>query len=160
MGCNILRQGTGCSKISFYTFVLLISWPPKHLEVPFCTVFNGLLLCRFQNYQICYDLVKFFMRYGKNSKRKSLEKLDFLYNWIKNLNTQDHTGILRSTQKHQWALLSIHKYGVKVLEAPWVPWRLPHECLLAIMRAVGAMTPWSWVLMAASEYSRVPMSAH
>ena len=54
----------------------------------------------FQNYQICYYLVQFWPTYFQNTKRKSLWKLTFfIYNWIKNLNTSDHSGILRSTNE-------------------------------------------------------------
>ena len=55
--------------------------------------------------------------------------------------------------KHFLALLSIDDYGCKVLWVLKDPWRQNHECLLALMSAVGAMVPCSWVLMVAYECS-------
>ena len=40
-------------------------------------IFQQPFLCRFQNYQICYYLVQFWLRYYQNTKRKSLKKLTF-----------------------------------------------------------------------------------
>ena len=73
--------------------------------------------------------------------------------------TQEYSGALMSPYKHFLASLSIDDYGCKVLWVLKDPWHHNHECLLALMSAVGAMAPCSWVFMAAYEYSWGLMNA-
>ena len=71
---EICRGFYRVSHNTVFTFVLLISRPSKHLKVPSWTFFNS-PFCRFQNYQICYYLMQFWLRYYQNTKRKSLKKI-------------------------------------------------------------------------------------
>ena len=99
-------------------------------------------------------------RYCQNTERKSFWKLTFfVYYWIKNFNTQDHSGLIRSTHGRPWALLSISEYWAKALWVLNLQFCYDHKCLLLIMSAVDVMAQYSWVLMAAYEYWWVLMSA-
>ena len=70
-----------------------------------------------------------------------------------------HSGSLWSTHERPWALLGINEYCTKALWVLNSPWCHDHECLSSLMRAVEAMTRYSWLLKAAYECSWVLMSA-
>ena len=71
--------------------------------------------------------------------------------WIKNLNTQDHSGLLRSTPERPWALLSAHEHSCALVSM--VPRR--YECLMshdtmlinAYLHSWVLQGPCSWLLL-------------
>ena len=90
------------------TFVLLNSWPPKHLEVPSWTFFNSPFRVDFRTIQfaiIWWNLVQDIAMILKGSHFKNNS---FIF-------TELQTWTLRNTEEHLWELLSIDVYGVKLL---------------------------------------------
>ena len=72
-----------------------------------------------------------------------------------------------TTHKRSWALMSIKEYGAKALWVLDASWHHAHECLLALISAVGAMFMFFmaayeclWVLMAAIDHSWALMSTN
>ena len=110
--------------------------------------------------------MKSWPRYCQITRRKSFWILTFfVYYWIKNLNTQGNSAILRSTQEHLWALMGTDKYCAKALWVVMVPWCQAHQCSLEVMSAIGTMA-WhharecSWLLISAHECSWMLNSSH
>ena len=70
--CYRLLQGVPqyCLHFSFVNFSTSKAHRSSILDI-----FQQPFLCGFQNYQICYYLVQFWLRYYQNTKRKSLKKL-------------------------------------------------------------------------------------
>ena len=56
------------------TFVLLTSWPPKHIEIPSWTFFNSLFYIDFKTIQFVMIWWNFDLRYCQNTKRKATTK--------------------------------------------------------------------------------------
>ena len=150
-----------------YTSVLLVSWPPKHVEVPSWTFFNS-------PFRVDFKTIKFFIIWwnfdrdiakilkGSHFKNQHLLFINESKSWTLPI-TQEYSGALMSPYKHFLASLSIDDYGCKVLWVLKDPWHHNHECLLALMSAVCAMTPGSWMLMVAynaHECSRVAVGPH
>ena len=65
-----------------------------------------------------------------------------------------------STHEPSSALVSTDKNGAKALWVVMVPLHQAHECSLAVMSAVGAMAPRSWVFMASYECSWLLINAY
>ena len=139
------------------TFVLFISRPPKHLEIPSWTFFHSPFHADFKTIQFvvsCWNLDQDIAKILEGSHFKNQHFLFITESTLKI--TQEYSGSLKSTHEHLWALMSTDKYCAKALWVVKAPWRQTHEHLWALMGAVGAKYnahECSWLLMSAHENS-------
>ena len=97
-------QGVPQYNLQFWFVNFSASKAPK---TSILDIFQQPFLCRFQNYQICYHLVKFWPRFCRNTNRKSLKKIN-IFCLLRNQELE-HSGSLRNTQEHSRAPTSTHE---------------------------------------------------
>ena len=116
------------------TFVFLIPWLPRGVEIPSWTFFNS-------PFCVDFDIIQFFIilwnsDQWQNTTRRSFEKLTFfVYCTIEQFVTHELLWALKSTHVRSWALMSTHKYGAMAQwaiksndEYPWL-----HGTMLMLM---------------------------
>ena len=146
------------------TFVLLISRPPKHLEIPSWRFFNSPFHLDFKTTHSVIIWWNLDRDIDKILKGSHFENQHFMFitestPWTLKI-VQDYSGTLRSAHEHLWALMSTEKYCAKELWVVMAPWHQAHKFSLPPMSAVSAIVPCSWVLMAPYEWSWILMNAY